>query len=156
MKVKKLTRWKLRLTQFTFKIMHRPGKLNVVADYLSRLNTIESALTLEEIIKMQKEDKNITKSLKYHQINGIYYYYDRIVIPVGLKHVILKYYHDHPIGSHLGFYKTYERIKKNYYWPKMSKDIRIYIKTCESCQKKENYCHETSGNEIYSSSKKTF
>jgi len=39
----------------------------------------------------------------------------------------------HAIG-HEGFEKTYERLKKSFYWKGMSIDIKIFISNCENCQ----------------------
>lgn len=48
--------------------------------------------------------------------------------------IILKEFHDSPIGGHQGFYKMYNRIKTKYKWENMSKQIRSYIKNCIKCQ----------------------
>jgi len=41
--------------------------------------------------------------------------------------------HDSLMGCHLGFDKTYERIKERFWWPKMYSDIRHWVETCLSC-----------------------
>lgn len=43
--------------------------------------------------------------------------------------------HDSPQSGHSGFHRTYNRIKERYTWKNMKKDIRNYIRKCESCQK---------------------
>lgn len=49
--------------------------------------------------------------------------------------VILKENHSNPTAGHTGFHRTYSRIKRNYKWSNMKKDIKNFIKHCESCQK---------------------
>jgi transposase InsO family protein len=49
--------------------------------------------------------------------------------------VILKENHSNPTAGHSGFHRTYSRIKQNYKWSNMKKDIKNFIKLCESCQK---------------------
>jgi len=39
----------------------------------------------------------------------------------------------HAIG-HEGFEKTYERLKKSFYWKEMTIDIKRFISNCENCQ----------------------
>ena len=39
----------------------------------------------------------------------------------------------HGLG-HEGVYKTYNRLKRDYYWGYMKKDIQILIKCCHKCQ----------------------
>lgn len=51
------------------------------------------------------------------------------------KREILQQYHDHPIfGGHVGFKKTYAKIRKDFYWKDMTRDITSYIKNCQSCR----------------------
>nr|CAG8659195.1 4374_t:CDS:2 [Entrophospora candida] len=51
------------------------------------------------------------------------------------KAQILQEAHDNPTSGHLGHDKTYERITRTYYWLCMSKDVKKYVTTCESCQR---------------------
>lgn len=37
-------------------------------------------------------------------------------------------------GGHLGVSKTYTKILKHFYWPKMKKDVSSSCKTCHYCQ----------------------
>jgi len=38
------------------------------------------------------------------------------------------------MSGHLGFHKTFNKIRSRYWWPKMNKDILEYILTCSECQ----------------------
>ena len=61
-----------------------------------------------------------------------------IIIPLEKDRTeILSENHDSVAGGHLGETKTYERVRENYYWPGMREDIRKYVKTCDSCQKRK-------------------
>ena len=39
-----------------------------------------------------------------------------------------------PLGGHSGYVKTLYRVKQDFYWPGMKKDLRQYIKECDVCQ----------------------
>ena len=69
--------------------------------------------------------------------NGIYYKDDKIVVPnhLRLRTWILQEFHDSPTAGHMGFAKTYQSIKRLYWWPRMKEEIRGYIKHCPSCQR---------------------
>ena len=43
----------------------------------------------------------------------------------------------HLLG-HFGSSTTYERIKNQYFWRKMTKDIDFYLKRCKTCQRNNN------------------
>src|SRR5688572_22623507 len=50
--------------------------------------------------------------------------------------IILYNLHNDATGAHLGIELTYEKIKEHFYWPKMYEDIRTYIESCDSCQRR--------------------
>lgn len=66
-----------------------------------------------------------------------------LVVPKHLRKEILYQYHDSPLAGHLGFDKTYEKIKLRYYWPKMYSQVKDWVATCEQCNKrKRNYAYK--------------
>ena len=44
-------------------------------------------------------------------------------------------------STHGGHAKTYNHIASTYYWPKMSRDIKRYVSTCDICQKTKSQRH---------------
>ena len=48
---------------------------------------------------------------------------------------IIQKRHDSLIAGHFGQQRTYELIKRDFYWPKMLMDIQKYITSCSICQK---------------------
>lgn len=48
---------------------------------------------------------------------------------------ILKEYHESVVGGHKGITKLYNRVREDFYWKGMRKDIADLVKTCPSCQK---------------------
>ena len=62
-----------------------------------------------------------------------------------LKSSILEHVHNGPLGGHSGYMKTLHRVKQDFYWPGMKKDLKQYIKECEVCQRvKHENCRPTS------------
>lgn len=45
--------------------------------------------------------------------------------------------HDGPFAGHLGVQKTYDRLKRNFYWPEIQNDMRDYCRSCAVCQKRK-------------------
>ncbi len=68
--------------------------------------------------------------------NRLIYYDSRIYVPQdhALQGEIIARSHDHIMAGHPGIEKTKELILREYWWPKMKKDIEAYIHTCETCQ----------------------
>lgn len=51
------------------------------------------------------------------------------------KNSILSQYHDDPLyGGHCGQKKLYAKIRSNFYWRNLTKDIAKYVKNCQKCQ----------------------
>lgn len=60
-----------------------------------------------------------------------------LVVPSPLRNDILQACHDEPSAGHLGYARTLARIKKAYYWPKLSANVRQYVRTCRDCQRRK-------------------
>lgn len=59
------------------------------------------------------------------------------MIPSSLKLEILQSMHDDPLSGHLGFAKTFNKIRNRFYWTGLQKDVLRYVKGCESCQSRK-------------------
>lgn len=160
----RLARWALRLQEYDIKIIYKSGKKHQDADCLSRNPLAEFDEKPEEIpfldtlgnfkdeqIKDQKLAL-IREKLSKHQECKNFHLQDEIlykknfdpfgkkwllVIPRHLRIDILQNNHDAPTAGHLGFTKTYDRIRKKYYWPGMYRSIRQYIAHCRECQRRK-------------------
>ena len=63
----------------------------------------------------------------------------RICVPKTERLKLIKENHDTPIGGHFGTEKTYERLRRNFYWPNMRAMINSYVTTCDQCQKHKHW-----------------
>lgn len=106
------------------------------------LNKIIQALENPEIsdhIWIRKSKKyflNQDKILMYkHETNE--QIINLIAIPEKRINEILYNFHDHPFAGHLGIDKTYKKIMERYFWPTIYKDVRKYVLSCLSCQKRK-------------------
>lgn len=143
----RLARWALRLQQYDFALLHRKGKLNVVPDALSR--SIEVIAIVSDGDKWYEDLKVKVKTNPqdmsgYQLVDDVVYKYVReigseehswkVVVPYGSRGKIINQCHDSPTSSHGGIKKTIFKIRSNYYWPKMNKEIKEYVRSCELCQ----------------------
>jgi hypothetical protein len=56
----------------------------------------------------------------------------QVVVPETARRAVMKTAHD--MLGHSGVRKTYDRIMRHFFWPKLKKDVAAYIKTCHICQ----------------------
>jgi hypothetical protein len=62
----------------------------------------------------------------------------KLVVPQSMREDILYFHHDSPLAGHLGFSRTYARLRERFIWPNMMGDIKTYVHSCESCQRKKD------------------
>lgn len=151
----RLGRWALRLQAYDFELRHRKGKFMVVADALSRAIESVDVCNSSKTVSVDPwyenlKNKVINESDKYEQFkvvgNSLLKYCSRsrlnrssninwrVVLPKQERAEVLRSNHDDVLSAHGGFFKTSDRVKRKYYWPKMDEDIRNYVRNCEVCK----------------------
>jgi hypothetical protein len=113
------------------------------------LNMTEEQNKDSDIVELKTMLRHSNPSKHQHRrhiiLNDILYYISnpdddpflRIYVPNHLKSLVTTQYHDQ-LG-HMGVQKTFENIKKWYYWPNLYKDINDYVTTCVTCQTRSKY-----------------
>ena len=57
----------------------------------------------------------------------------QIVAPAKFRNMVLQMAHFQ--SGHMGVRKTYDRILRYFFWPRLKKDVSDYIRTCHTCQR---------------------
>lgn len=137
-------RWKLFLQNYDFRLSYRPGSANVVADALSRRvdfsggeNGTSATTSNEEELKetvlpvecwdINKETIDLKTITDQH--------YKQTVQDKEEQLSIMKTRHSNLAAGHFGRMRTYEAVSRDFYWPKMRKDIENFVDSCIICQK---------------------
>ena len=58
----------------------------------------------------------------------------QVVVPTPFRHQVLSLAHETPWAGHLGVTKTYNRVLKHFFWPKLRTSVARFCKTCYTCQ----------------------
>ena len=160
----RLARWSLRLQKFNFTIEHRKGSMHVVPDALSRLDRdeVESFDIITPLVDLSSgffcssEYEKLRTYIRDNQfrlpdlkvIEGFVYRrtefsrddemsessHWKLWIPQGLIVSVIENAHTPPMSSHGGIGKTLEKLRRNFYWPSMAKDVRNFILKCDLCR----------------------
>lgn len=92
---------------------------------------------------MAEKDETVTKALaakdphwEEHE-DGLITWCERIYVPPekALRADIIKNHHDSIVAGHPGRYKTQELISRTYWWPGISRDVRLFVEGCQACQR---------------------
>jgi len=59
-----------------------------------------------------------------------------------LRTEIIQQHHDVPVAEHGGRWKTVELVTRNYWWPRVTKDMGIYVEGCNLYQRIKNRTEE--------------
>lgn len=60
-----------------------------------------------------------------------------LVIPQHLRAAILHQLHDVPTAGHLGITRTYDRVRRRFFWPGLYKSVPRYVTACDLCQRRK-------------------
>lgn len=157
----RLARWALRLQPFNYTIVHRKGRENIVADFLSRSVpvSVEAVGIGDDSLDFsnssdkwyeQMRHNIVNKPQKYPQWrveNGMIYKYVKcaipelskpsddwkLVVPKDKRKQLISNHHDDVRSGHVGSYKTYWKIQQRFTWPKMRADVNKYVRSCQTC-----------------------
>jgi len=147
----RLGRWMLELQQYSFEVKYRRGKLNRVADALSRLPAVRAIrgprcswyyTQLQRVraqpdaypeytVRRGKLFRHVLHSTDFRETSANEQWKE--CVPKAERAAIMGRIHDHPTAGHLGIAKTIARAAERYYWPRMFADVARYVRTCENC-----------------------
>ncbi|KAM0035631.1 putative nucleotidyltransferase, Ribonuclease H [Helianthus debilis subsp. tardiflorus] len=146
--------WLSKLMGYNYKIVYKKGVENNVADALSRVQgatLFQLAVSSYDPLLLQKikthwaQDCDAQqfihrisqgKVIKHMQWDGKLLTRKR-KLWVGkdqqLRQEILFLCHASPLGGHSGVQPTLQRFRDLFYWKKAEKDIKQFVKTCDTC-----------------------
>ena len=147
-----------QLMRYDAKLEYKPGKSNIVADTLSRKPVpmevcsvwIATKLgvpdpVMDEIrLAYQKDDfaikllqRKVSERKPFQVIHGLIFHIDKgqrsLYLPT--KELQFKMMDQLHTQAHPGIQRTYDLIKRDFYWPNMWKDIKDYVQACDICQR---------------------
>ena len=114
----------------------------------------ESGMTIPEFIKVQRADSDLNPLMELarsdRQKGSDFYFFKKeilmrqvsihseytiqtVVVPTMLREPIMSFYHGTLPGTHVGHKKMLRWIRRLYYWPHMSEDIKKHSQSCLIC-----------------------
>ena len=160
---KTLNRLQEAMNDYDFHIESIPGKLNHVADFLSRHAYVANFFVSDkELVALQKNDEICQAVISFLRTNtlpeekllhpiikqlasktvvadDLLFFANsthfRLYVPHSLRHTLVQASHAHPFSGHGGRMQTLAKLSQHYWWPNMPKDIAYVIDRCDHCQR---------------------
>ena len=94
------------------------------------INRVKSQLQLSQ-------KRNDCVKQKWHMKKRLLYFFHVIYVfkKVALKTKLLRLHHDDLLANHFKIKKTRVLMQKKFYWFKMTRNIKKYVKNCDMCQR---------------------
>ena len=87
----------------------------------------------------------LKEGILYHRLVTQGRMFCRLCVPPTLVKQVLLACHDDVTAGHLGITRTLDKIKKRYYWPKMTRQIIHHVSTCTDCQTRKRSLERPAG-----------
>ena len=137
-------RWLSKIEEYNLEIRYLPGKENSAADGLSRMYVLPPDSS-SDVISWRDDYENDAYVqntcfandeliLGYHWYKDRIWNGDRVVVPQKRVKEIIIQMHCSPIAGHWGTSKTEELIQRRFIIPNLRKEIKDFIRTCDTCQ----------------------
>ena len=74
-------------------------------------------------------------------------FHGKIYVPKDkdLRRRIIEQHHDSRVAGHPGWFKTLELVSQSYWWPGLSREVGLYMKTCDLCSRTKPSRHKLYG-----------
>jgi hypothetical protein len=83
---------------------------------------------------------------QFEQQDGLLLQNNLIYVPEGpIRLKILRKCHDNTLAGHFGMARIHELVSTNYWWPKMNKLLREYVKSYDTCARSKAPRHHPFG-----------
>ncbi|KAE8974689.1 hypothetical protein PF010_g24999 [Phytophthora fragariae] len=136
-----MARWLSFFAEYNFQVEYKPGRLNVVADALSRRSDYavhKADANAIGVVRTSTPSLSLLDDVRSaYTKDAVDDNADRIVVPDDheLKLRITYEYHDAPTSGHQGREKTYLLLTRDFFWSHQYKWVRKYVRACEVCQR---------------------
>ncbi|XP_044718753.1 reverse transcriptase (RNA-dependent DNA polymerase) domain-containing protein [Hirsutella rhossiliensis] len=161
-------RWSDFLAQFDIRFLYRPGRLNVVADALSRKTAeLPTVKTPEDQGIQQTPDQDrpeldpnsvpkgaelVSLIRQENLLQDLGTHGTHLIVPAQtsdkqtfLQTALIREAHEPQIFAHAGQNKVIKLLQRDFYWPRMKEDIRRYIRNCHDCRRNKTPRDKTPG-----------
>ena len=135
------------------RVLLQPDRFRVLAAKRGHMSVVPEKALLRRIRDCGEREQEVVEALSkldklgparlqndlvdWNTEQGLLLYRGRVYVPKddALRAEIVRIHHDLPPAGHPGQAKTVELVTRNYWWPGMTKFIKDYVETCDTCRR---------------------
>jgi hypothetical protein len=105
--------------------------VHLASDSGTDIESLRTALSSDTIWKsaIHRNDPSFES-----KSDGLVLFRNKIYLPPSFRLKIIKSRHNSALAGHYGAGKTSELIRRLFDWPSLSREVRVYVRGCDSCQ----------------------
>ena len=118
-------------------------------DILDRIR--RSKVVDDEIVKvveeMKKANVKVLRNEEWREEDGLMLKDGKVYVPKDeeLRAKVIWLHHDTPVGGHKGQWKTVELVTRNFWWPRMTTEMKQYVEGYDLYQRNKNRIEPPAG-----------
>jgi len=118
-------------------------------DILDRIR--KSRAKDNEVVKVVEEMKKagikMLRDKEWQEKDGLLLKEEKMYVPKdkALRIEVIRLHHDTPVGGHGGQWKTTELVTRNFWWPRVTREVKRYVEGCDACQRNKNHTEQLAG-----------
>ena len=100
-----------------------------------RWSKVKDNKVIKVVEKMKWTGVKILKDEEWREVDSVMYKERKMYVSKDniLRAEIIRLHYDTPVEGHGGQQKTVKRVTRNFWWPGITKEVKRYIKECDSC-----------------------
>lgn len=125
---------KANLTNLFSKLRDAAKRIGTQKLQISRQDLIFSKLTIDSF---KKVGNKVLKPITMQIIKPA-----KLVVDATEKLDLIRKFHDDPLfGGHAGQKRLYAKLRNDYFWKGMTRDVAKYVQNCENCKLNKHHVH---------------
>ena len=120
--------------------VRRTKTVEIIVDGVDLLEEVrKSKVKDNEVVKaveeMKREGVKMLRDKEWRKVNGIMYKEEKVYVPKDnkLRAEIIRLYYNMPIGDYRRQQKTVKLVTRNFWWPRVTKEVKWYVKGYDTC-----------------------
>jgi len=110
-----------------------------ILDRIRKSKVIDDKI-VKVIEEMKKANVKVLRNEEWKEEDGLILKDGKVYVlkDEELRAEVIWLHHNTPVGGHGGQWKTVELVTRNFWWPRVTTEVKQYVERCDLCQRNKN------------------